>query len=131
MRIFGREPALWLAAIQAFLALLVGFSFDWLSADQAALWMVAINAVFGVITAFLTRPIAPTVFSHLLAAVVGLVSAYGLDLNQELVAGLNGLIITVVMLISRAEISPKEDAHKTGVLGNKVTTGPAPDPKTY
>ena len=127
MRILGREPALWLAAIQAALALLVGFGFDWLSAEQAALWMVAVNAALGTVTAFLTRPVAPTIFTHVLAAVVGLVAAYGLDLNQELVAGLNGLIITIVMLISRAEISPALDAHKTGVLGNKVTTGPVPD----
>lgn len=128
MRIFGREPALWLAAIQAALTILVGFGFSWLSADQAALWMVAINAVFGTITAFMTRPVAPTVFTHLLAVVATLLAAYGLDLSQELVASVNGLVIAVVMLITRAEISPAEDAHKTGVLGDKVTTGASSKP---
>lgn len=125
MRIFGREPALWLAIVQAALGVVIGFGFSWLSAEQAALWMVVVNALLGVWTAFLTRPIAPTAFTHLLAVGATLLAAYGLDLSQGMVTSINGLIIAVVMLISRGEISPAEDAHKTGVLGDKVTTGPS------
>lgn len=127
MRILGREPALWLAGIQAFIAFLVGFQFSWLSAGQAAVWMAVVNAIFGTITAIMTRPVAPTLFTHLLAVLATLLAAYGLHLSQELVAGLNGLIVAIVMLVVRGEISPAPEAHLTGVLGNKVTTGPVPD----
>lgn len=47
--IFGREPALILAAIQAALALAVGFGLN-LSAEQITLILAFSAAVFGVIT---------------------------------------------------------------------------------
>lgn len=126
MRIFGREPALWLAVIQAALGVLVGFQLDGLSAEQAAIWLSLTNALIAVVQALLTRPIAPTVFTNALAILATLGAAYGLDWGQELVASLNLLVVAVVTLIARGEISPAPDAHKTGVLGHKVTTGPPP-----
>lgn len=123
MRWFGREPALWLALLQSVLAIVVGFGVDGLSAEQAALWMTAFNALLGVVVALRTRPIGPTAFTHLVTVVVTLLAAYQLDLSQELVAGVNLLVLNILMLITRGEISPAEDAHKTGVLGDKVTTG--------
>lgn len=123
MKFLGREPALWLAVLQSLLTIVVGFGMDGLSAEQAALWMMAFNAVLGVVVAIRTRPIAPTAFTHLVTVGATLLAAYQLDLSQELVAGVNLLVLNVLMLITRGEISPAEDAHKTGVLGDKVTTG--------
>lgn len=56
--IFGREPALILAAIQAALALAVGFGLK-LSPEQIALILAFSAAVFGVITRSRVTPNAP------------------------------------------------------------------------
>jgi len=131
MRAFGREPALILAVVQSVLTLVVGFQLDWLTAEQAALWMVVVNAIAGAITAWFTRPIAPTVFTHLFTVIATLLAAYGLDLSQEVLAGLNALAVSVLMLLSRGQVSPAGDAHQTGVLGHKVTTGGNPGKQPY
>lgn len=123
MKFLGREPALWLAVIQSVLTIIVGFGFSGLSAEQAALWMALFNGILGAVIAWRTRPIAPSAFTHLFTVAATLLAAYKLNLSQELVAGVNLLILNVLILITRGEISPAEDAHKTGVLGNKVTTG--------
>ena len=46
---FGREPALWLGAIQACLALAVGFGLN-LTPEQMSLILAASAAIFSVIT---------------------------------------------------------------------------------
>ena len=124
MRIFGREPALWLAALQAIVAVVVGFQIDGFSPEQAALWMAAVNAAVGVAMALMTAPVAPSIFGNLFSVLATLGAAYGLDLGQEMVGLINAALMSVVVLLVRPQISPAEDAHKTGVLGNKVTTGP-------
>jgi len=127
MRWFGREPALWLGLIQAFVTLLVGFQFDWLSPGQASIWMSVVNALVAVVLAIRVRPVMPAVYTSAITIVATLLAAYGLHLSQELVASVNGLAVAFLFFWTRGQVSPEEDAHKTGVLGNKVTTGPAPD----
>ncbi len=119
--IFGREPALWLAVVQAILAVLVGFGWDGLGAEQAALWLAATNAAMALGLAWLTRPIAPTVFTNMFSIAATLGAAYGLDIGQEMVASINLAIVAVATLIARGQISPAPEAEKTGVLG--VTPG--------
>jgi hypothetical protein len=117
-----REPALWLAAIQSVLTIIVGFSWSGLNATQAALWISLVNAVIAIAQAILTRPVAPTVFTNAFAVAATLLAAYGLHLSQEMVASINAAIISMVILVARAQISPAPDASRTGVLGNKVVT---------
>jgi hypothetical protein len=114
-----REPALWLATLQAVLAAIVGFKFDWLSAEQAALWVSFMNVVLGAVMAWRTRPVAPSLFTTALSVAVTLMSAYGLHVSQEMVGAVNMLIFALVALLTRAQVSPEEDASRTGVLGNK------------
>jgi len=120
MLILGREPALWLAVAQAVLGVVVGFGLEGLSAEQAAIWMALGNAVFGVIQAVLTRPWAVSAFTHVLAVAVTLGAAYGLDFTQAMVASVNLLLVSVLALIARGEISPTPLAAQTGVLGERL-----------
>lgn len=122
--ILGREPALWIAVVQAALGVLVGFGWQYLTAEQAALWISAINAALAVFMAVLVRPWPVPVFTNAATIVVTLLAAYGLDLSQPMVASLNFLLVTILTLIARGEVSPAPIAHLTGVLGDKVTTEP-------
>jgi len=117
--ILGREFTLWFAVIAGAINFLVTFGLGFLSPEQAALIITFISAVFGAIAAWRTRPIAPQVFTYAVSSAVALAGAYGLDLTQEQVGSFNLLVLSFLALMTRHQVSPFEDAHKTGVLGPK------------
>ena len=122
LKFWGRDAALWLAAIQAVLTVLVGFGWTALSAEQASLWIALINAIFATIVALRVRPLSPVVFSSAISAAAAVLMAYGLHLDQAMVASINAMVAAFAILWVRGQVSPAEDAWKTGVLGTKVTT---------
>lgn len=105
MKIFGREPALLIAIISGGLSLLVTFNIG-LSTNQAGAIVAVISAVFAVITAALTRPIAPSAFTGLVAAVVALLAAYHFNVAPETVGSLNAFVLAVLVFITRGQVSP-------------------------
>jgi len=105
-RILGREPSLIIATIGSALSVLVGFHFDWLTGEQAALIVAALNAVLGVVNALAVRPIAPAAFTYLVAAAGALLAGYGLHLSQEMVGAIDGLVLSVLMLLTRGQVTP-------------------------
>lgn len=108
MKIFGREPALWVGLIGAALTL-VGTLGIGLTGDQAVLWTTAIGALSGAVTAAMTRPLAPGAFLGFVAAAVPLLAAYGFKLSDETVTALNGLILVALPLIVRGQVTPSAD----------------------
>lgn len=110
MKIFGREPTLWIAVLNAVVILLGTFGFHLLTGEQAALVVVAINAVFGAINALAVRPISPVAFTYAVGAVVALAAAYGLNLSIETIAAINALVIPILAVVSRGQVSPQETA---------------------
>lgn len=107
-----REPTLWLALASAVLGLLVTFNFDWLTAQQSALIITAINAVMAVIAVWRTRPIAPQVWTYALTSLVAVLAAYGLNVSQEQVGQLNLIMLAILGLMTRQAVSPVEDVVK-------------------
>jgi hypothetical protein len=108
MKIFGREPALIIAVVTSAVLLAGTLGFRWLSGDQAGFVVAAIVALAAAATAWTTRPIAPSVFTGAVGAVVALVAAYGYELNPETVAAINSFVITVLALLTRGQVSPVE-----------------------
>lgn len=82
MKLFGREPSLWISAIGSVLSLVAGFGLDWLTPGQAALVIVVLNAIVGVVNGLHVRPVSPVVFTYAVGAVASLVAAYGVDVSQ-------------------------------------------------
>lgn len=109
-KIFGREPALIVAVIASSLSLVVSFRVDWLTAEQASLWILAINAVLGAVAAALTRPIAPAAFTYLVGTGATLAAAYGFNVGQETLAAVNGLVVTGLALLMRGQVTPQPTA---------------------
>jgi hypothetical protein len=109
VKIFGREPTLLIATAGSALSILVGFKFDWLDARQAALIVLVLNAILGVANAVAVRPIAPAAFTYLVGAVAALCAAYGLDVGQEMVGSINGLVLSVLMFLTRGQVTPASD----------------------
>lgn len=110
MKIFGREPALWLAFLTGLISLAGTLGFRLLGPDQAALWNVAILAVAGAITAYAVRPISPVAFTYAIGAIVQLGAAYGLNINDPTLSMLNALVVPALALLTRGQVSPTESA---------------------
>lgn len=109
VKIFGREPTLVIQTISALLSVFVAVGVPNLSAEQAALIIGVINAVFGVLNAVVVRPMPPAAFTGLIAAGAALLGAYGLELSQELVGTLSAAVIAVMTLLVRGQVTPVAD----------------------
>jgi hypothetical protein len=118
-KIFGREPTLYIALITALISWGVGFGWEGLTAENAAWISAVINAVAAAAASFLTRPIAPQLFTYGMTTIFGLLASYGLSFSQEMVSSTQFVLLTLLALVTRGEVSPVDDAHKTGVMGNK------------
>lgn len=114
MRIFGREPALIVAALSAGLSLLVTFNVG-LSGEQAGAIVAVISGALAAVTAAMTRPIAPSAFTGLVAAAVALLAAYGFSVAPETVGALNAVVLAVLALVTRGQVSPTTARTPRGV----------------
>ncbi len=106
MRIFGREPALIIGVIVAVISLLGTLGYSFLSADQAGLWIAVVNGVAAAIMAWTVRPMSPAVYTYAVGVIVALATGYGLTFTPEQVAAVNGLLIGILTLVTRNQVSP-------------------------
>lgn len=104
-KIFGNEPAVIVGTISAALSLVVTLGVG-LSADQAGAWVAVITAAFAVVTAVMTRPIAPAAFTGLVTVGATLLAAYHFDVSGGTVAAVNGTVLAVLTLLTRGQVSP-------------------------
>jgi len=113
---FKWEPTLFLQALSAVLALVVTFGLPGLSDEQAGLIVAVVAAVLGVINAWKVRPIAPAIFQTLITTGAALLTAYGLDLNQQTVGALQLAVIAIVAMLTRQQVSPVPPAGPPSVV---------------
>ena len=110
MKIFEREPTLWLSMISAAIIVAGTVGLHLLNGQQASLLVVAINAVFLAINAYAVRPISPVAFTYAIGSLVAVAGAYGLNLSIETIAAINAGVVPVLALLSRGQVSPEETA---------------------
>jgi hypothetical protein len=130
MKILGREPTLWIALVSQAVVLIGTFGLDILNGQQAALIVVAINAVFAAINALAVRPVSPVAFTYAVGAIVAVASSYGLNLTIEQTAAISALTVGALALLTRGQVSPVETAVTNSSLRPTaeaaVVDGPAP-----
>lgn len=110
MKIFSREPTLWLAVIYAVLTVLGTVGLLHFDPQQALLANAAIAAVVGAINAYAVRPVSPVAFTYAIAAISQLAQAYGLNLPEETFIAVNGLLIPILALLTRGQVTPQTTA---------------------
>jgi hypothetical protein len=99
------EPVLLTTVISAALSLIVTLNVG-LTSDQAGAATAFITAVGAVGAAVLARPVAPTAFSGLVAAGADLLAAFHFHVAPGTVGAVNGLVLAVLMLVTRGHVSP-------------------------
>jgi hypothetical protein len=110
MKIFGREPALVVGAVNSLIMLAATLGYSFLTGEQAPLWVALVNGLSAAVLAVTTRPISAGVFSQLVAAIVALIGGYGISLSAEFVFALNGALVPILMFVTRGQVSPIESS---------------------
>lgn len=106
MRIFGREPAVIIGAIGSLITLLVSLNIPGLSAGQGAALTALLTAG---VTAFFTRPIAPALFTAVVAPAAALFTEYGMQVADSVVVAITAVILAMFTLFGvRPQVSPAE-----------------------
>lgn len=114
MKIFGREPTLYLAVVYAVITVVGTLGIAHLSAQQAGLFNAAIAAVVLAINAYAVRPISPIAFTYAVAAIANLLAAYGVVIPDATMAAINGLVVPILALLSRGQVTPQETKVSQG-----------------
>ena len=98
------EPALIFAAVGSLLSVLVAAKVPGITAEQAALIVTAISAVYGIVVALRVRPVAPPAFTAGIAALAALTAGYGFNLDPGLVGAINGAALAVLAMLTRPQV---------------------------
>lgn len=115
MKIFGREPALVIGAVGALLTVLAALNLPGVTAGAAAAITALIAAA---VTAWTTRPVAPALFTGVIAAGAVLLAEYGYHVPDGTVAAIGGAVVAGFALFGiRPQVVP---------AGGRVQARPGP-----
>lgn len=108
--LFGREPAVLIAAIASLLAVAVGFGADFLTAKQAGAIEAFLTAAAAAWMASKVRPVAPSLFVGVITTGATLAATYGFELTQSQIGSLTGASVAVMTaLVVRPQSTPADD----------------------
>jgi hypothetical protein len=104
---FGRDPALVAQLIVGVLSFVVSLgAFAWLNDTVVGAVQAVLVAAAGAWTALHVRPIQPTLFASLIAALGVLAVTLGFDVRQEVLGGAGMLIAAAIALLTRPQQNP-------------------------
>ena len=105
------EPAqVWLGWVAGGLGLVATWGLPWLTVGQAALAVALINAVAMVIAAWKTKPRSPAILTGVVSAAVALLAGYGVHVSQDVIGVVNTILVGILSLHTRAQVSPVKKA---------------------
>lgn len=107
--LFGREPALWINVVAAVLGLIVTFGWKALDAQDATNIVAVLTGLAAVVTAVQTRPWAVPVFTGFVSTAAVLLAGYGLEVSQQSVGAVQLVVVSVLTLLARGQITPAAD----------------------
>lgn len=120
MKLFDREPTLWIAALNAVIMIVGTVGLKAVNQEQAGLFVAVVNGAFAAINAWAVRPVSPVTFTYLIGTIVALMGSYGLSLPTETVAGINMAVIPILALLARGQVTPAETAVSRESTGEEV-----------
>lgn len=107
MKIFGREPALIISAIGSLVTLLVALNLPGLTAGAGA---AITSLATAVVIAITTRPVAPALFTGVVAAGAALLAEYQFAVSDQVVAAVSSMVLVGFALFGiRPQVTPSAD----------------------
>ena len=108
--IFGREPALILEVVKAVLLALAVTAVPGLSVDFQQGAIVVLTGLFGLATAYATRPWQVAGFSEALTTIAVGIAAFGFNMPPEVLAAVTIGLGAVLTPVQRAQVVPAGSA---------------------
>lgn len=105
VRIFGREPAVWVYTINVLVAVLVAYGLP-LSQVQVATVSTVSTAVMALIVAILTRPFIVSALTGAVGTTLTAIAGFGLVLSEAQIGATVTALSVVLALVLRANVSP-------------------------
>lgn len=109
IKIFGRDPMLWVQALSALIGVLVTLNVKGLSIDQAAAIVVALTAGAGFLSALATKPFSLGAVHTLIASLAVVVAAYGFHVPPETLGAVQVAVGPILALLLRQAMTPLHD----------------------
>ena len=103
----NREPATWLALLNALLGLLVALHVFGLTDKQAGVLVTVVTAAIGLVTAFLVKPFAPTAATYFASAVFEALAAFHFEVSQAVTGTVPLVILALVAAVVRPQSTPR------------------------
>ncbi|NJP24476.1 hypothetical protein FLW53_09690 [Microbispora sp. SCL1-1] len=108
MKIFNREPAVWVYAVNSLVALLVAFGLN-LSQEQTGAITTIATGVLAAVVAVLTRPFVVSALTGAVGTVLTAVAAFGLELSSDQIGAFVTALGVVLSLVLRMNVTPAAD----------------------
>lgn len=110
MRLWGRQPALWISAIGGVLMMLSQFGVHGIDAGLAATVQLLLTAIVTAWTALHVRPVAPTVFAGVITAAAELAMRFGAHLTEAQIASFTTVVaLFVTAVVGWPNQTPRAD----------------------
>lgn len=107
VKFWGREPAVVISAIGTIVTLIVALKVPGVAAGAGAAITTFATAI---IIAATTRPVAPALFTAVVAAGAALFTEYGMNVSDEVVTAVSSLVLVAFTLFGiRPQVTPATD----------------------
>ena len=105
IRIFGREPAVWVYVINSLVAVLVAYGLPLTQVQVATISTVA-TAVLAAVVAILTRPFVVSALTGAVATGLTAMAGFGLTLSADQIGATVTILSIGLALLLRSNVSP-------------------------
>jgi hypothetical protein len=109
LKFLRRDPAAYIAALEAFLVLAVSWGWFGLTEDKLPLIMAVASGLLGVVTAILTKRAGFSIAIGLVKSTIALLAGYGLLLTDNQSTAIIGLSVVVLGFFNWQNNSPAEN----------------------
>lgn len=106
--IFGREPAIWVYAINSLVALAVAFGLN-LSQEQTGAITTIATGVLAAVVAIMTRPFVVSALTGAVGTILTAVAAFGLEFTSDQIGTFVAALGVVLSLALRMNVTPAAD----------------------
>ena len=109
LKFLRRDPAAYIAALEAFLVLAVSWGWFGLTEDKLPLIMAVASGLLGVVTAILTKRAGFSIAIGLVKSTIALLAGYGLVLTDNQSTAIIGLSVVVLGFFNWSSNSPADE----------------------
>ena len=109
LKFLRRDPAAYIAALEAFLVLAISWGWFGLTEDKLPLIMAVASGALGVVTAILTKRTGFAVAIGLVKSVIALLAGYGLLLTDNQTTAIIGLSVVALGFFNWTATSPADE----------------------